>query len=228
MTGDNRRLLGHSWHANALAWTRAVREGRIESRRLATDRAILDAVLAHRPARVLDLGCGEGWLSRALAAQGLAVLGIDASRPLVEAAQRAGGEFRCLDYAGLQADPGQLGVFEAVVCNFSVFDEHLEPLLAALGELLAADGVLLIQTLHPWLVRGEEGYRDGWRCENFAAFAGEFPEPMPWYFRTLESWCGLLLRSGYRIDALREPAHPHTGEPLSLLLEARPVSSGPS
>lgn len=222
MTGDNRKQLDHSWRANASGWTRAVRESRIESRQLATDGAILDAVLAHRLIRVLDLGCGEGWLSRALVAQGLAVLGIDGSEPLVAAAQSAGGEFRCLDYAGLQADPGQLGVFEAVVCNFSLFDEHLEALLAALRELLAVDGVLLIQTLHPWLVRGEEVYRDGWRCEDFAAFAGEFPEPMPWYFRTLESWCGLLLRSGYRIEALREPAHPHTGEPLSLLLEARP------
>ncbi len=200
-----------------------VRENRIESRRLATDRAIAEAVLAGCPARVLDLGCGEGWLCRALSAQGVEVLGIDASEPLIEAAQAAGGAFRCLDYAGLQADPGQLGRFDAVVCNFSLFEERLDPLLAAVRKLLCVDGLLLIQTLHPWQAQGGEGYRDGWRREDFAAFQSEFPEPMPWYFRTLESWCELLRRSGYRIEALREPAHPDTGEPLSLLLEAKPT-----
>lgn len=220
MTGDNRKQLDHSWRANASGWTRAVRESRIESRQLATDRAIVDAVLAHRPARVLDLGCGEGWLSRALAAQGLAVLGIDASEPLVAAAQAAGGEFRCLDYAGLQADPGQLGRFDVVVCNFSLFEEELQPLLMALRDLLGSDGRLLIQTVHPWQARGDGGYSNGWRREDFAAFEGEFPEPMPWYFRTLESWCALLLGCGYRLTAVREPVHPHSGEPLSLLLEA--------
>lgn len=77
MAGDNRRQLGHSWRANALAWTRAVRESRIESRRLATDRAIIEAVLARQPERVLDLGCGEGWLCRALAGAAASVAEAD-------------------------------------------------------------------------------------------------------------------------------------------------------
>ncbi|WP_103102900.1 class I SAM-dependent methyltransferase [Pseudomonas sp. LFM046] len=222
MTGDNRKQLDHSWHANAEGWTRAVRENLIESRQLATNGAIRDAVLAHCPQRVLDLGCGEGWLCRVLAERGVAVLGVDASEPLIEAAREADGDFLCLNYAQLQADPARLGRFDAVVCNFSLFEEQLEPLLATVRELLGHRGVLLIQTVHPWQARGAEGYRDGWRREDFAAFQGAFPEAMPWYFRTLESWCALLSRSGYRIEALREPAHPDSGEPLSLLLEVRP------
>ncbi|MNQ53832.1 hypothetical protein D3C85_678820 [compost metagenome] len=54
MAGDNRKQPGHSWRANALAWTQAVRESRIESRRLATELAIVEAVLARQPVRVLD------------------------------------------------------------------------------------------------------------------------------------------------------------------------------
>ncbi|AOE84231.1 hypothetical protein [Pseudomonas sp. TCU-HL1] len=46
MTGDNRKQLDRSWRANALGWTRAVRESRIENRQLATDRAILEALPA--------------------------------------------------------------------------------------------------------------------------------------------------------------------------------------
>jgi 2-polyprenyl-3-methyl-5-hydroxy-6-metoxy-1,4-benzoquinol methylase len=54
-----------SWHANAQPWVSAVRSGQIASRQLATDAAIIDAVLSQSPALVLDIGCGEGWLARA-------------------------------------------------------------------------------------------------------------------------------------------------------------------
>jgi len=56
-----------SWRNNAHAWTSAVREQRIDSRALVTDRAIVEAVLARAPRSVLDIGCGEGWLARRLA-----------------------------------------------------------------------------------------------------------------------------------------------------------------
>ena len=60
------------WHDSAAPWSRAVREGRIASRRRVTDAAVLAAIHARAPRSVIDLGCGEGWLSRALAGQGIA------------------------------------------------------------------------------------------------------------------------------------------------------------
>jgi len=44
-----------SWHKNAAPWTAAVRESQIESRKLVTDRAIVDAVLSRSPATALDI-----------------------------------------------------------------------------------------------------------------------------------------------------------------------------
>jgi 2-polyprenyl-3-methyl-5-hydroxy-6-metoxy-1,4-benzoquinol methylase len=221
---DRTAALAESWAANAGAWTDAVREGRIESRRLVTDAAILDALLERRPGRVLDVGCGEGWLARALAERGIAVVGIDASPALVQAARAAGGgEFHVRAYAELAADPSLAGgPYDAVACNFALLDENVLPLLAALRESLAPRGALVIQTVHPWTAAGEGAYADGWRTETFDAFGGAFERPMPWYFRTLGSWVALLRDAGLQIITLREPLHPRTGRPASLLMVAEP------
>lgn len=64
-------LILASWQINADPWITAVREEQIESRRLITDRAMLMAIDARRPRRLLDLGCGEGWLCRAVHGWGI-------------------------------------------------------------------------------------------------------------------------------------------------------------
>lgn len=221
---DHDARIRQSWQANADAWTRAVREQRIESRRLVTDAAILGAVGEGPARRVLDIGCGEGWLCRALREKGCECVGVDASAPLIEAAQAVGGgRFEALDYAALIESGSSLGQFDVLVCNFALLGESIAPLLGALRERLSPGGRLLIQTVHPWAACGDEPYEDGWRLETFAAFGGDFSSPMPWFFRTLESWLALLTASGWRLRQLREPRHPGTGQPCSLLLELQPL-----
>lgn len=200
---SERDQLRRSWVANASAWTEAVREQRIESRRLVTDAAIVQAVLDQHPRTVLDLGCGEGWLTRALAAHGLEVTGIDASEPLIEAARaKGGGTFLVGDYSDVE------GTFDVVVANFALLDDRIP----------SVQGTLVIQTVHPAFAGGD--YKDGWRTETFNAFPGQWPESMPWYFRTLESWTRALRSAGYTIDELREPVHPEKGIPASLIVIA--------
>ena len=210
--------LRYSWQANADAWTRAVREQRIESRCAGTDAAIVDAVLAGGARRVLDLGCGEGWLARALAAQGLDVVGVDASATLVDAARGLGGaRFECASYADLAADPAAFGVFDAVACNFALLDADLHTPLRAAHACLQPRGRLFVQTLHPLTV--DAPYADGWRVEHFAGLDG-FGEPMPWYFHTLSGWFDALHAAGFVVDGLHEPPDPVSGRSLSLLLRA--------
>ena len=210
MPGE-RDQLRRSWDANALSWTDVVRNESIESRRLVTNAAILDAVRDCGGRRVLDLGCGEGWLARALAAHGHEVTGIDASAALIENARAfGGGEFLLMDYDHLSLSAH----FDTIVANFSLLDDRTEELLRALRPL--TDGHLVIQTVHP-LFAGDASYADGWRTETFSALPGEWREPMPWYFRTLGSWIRVITESGYRIVEIREPLHPGKGVPASII-----------
>ena len=227
--GDDRgEAITASWVANADAWTAAVREHRIASRTAGTDRAIVETVLRHRPGRLLDVGCGEGWLARALAPHGYAVVGIDASAPLIARARELGGaEFRVLSYEALTRDPRLAGgPYDVAVLNFALLGAPVAPLLAAVASRLAARGVLLIQTVHPWTAAGDQPYADGWRLETFDAFGEAFPAPMPWYFRTLASWLAELTSAGLVVDRLEEPLHLQTGRPLSLVLTCRPEGTG--
>ncbi len=209
------------WHASAEPWTRAVRGQAIASRRLVTDAAIVDAVLACRPRSVIDLGCGEGWLVRALAGQGIDVLGIDAVPALVEAARAAGdGRFIAMDYAEV-ANGALHERADVVACNFSLLGgASVDALLHAVPSLLEAGGVLVVQTLHPISACGDRPCADGWREGSWAGCGDGFGKAAPWYFRTLAGWLDALARAGLQLVRMREPLHPHTAEPASLILVA--------
>lgn len=208
----------HSWYQNAKAWTVAVREEQIASRKLVTNRAIVDAVLSRTPQRVLDIGCGEGWLAHTLAAQGMEVLGVDGVPELIEQARAAGtSQFDVLTYEEIAA--GQLKAkFDLAVANFSLIgQESVASLLQAVPTLLTHEGTFVVQTIHPVIGCGGQPYQDGWRAGSWAGFSSDFADPAPWYFRTIASWIRLFVASGLRLVELREPLHPETGQPASII-----------
>ena len=210
-----------SWRKNASPWTTAVRENQIASRALVTNKAIVDAVLSRSPRTVLDIGCGEGWLARALAEHGVSAVGVDVVPALIEQARKAGGgEFRIQSYADIAA--GRLDVsVDLVVANFSLIGkESVEGVIRRAPSLLNSRGSLVIQTLHPVASCGDESYADGWRKGSWAGFSEEFSDPAPWYFRTMQTWENLLTDSGFRIVDTREPLHPETGKPASVIFIA--------
>jgi 2-polyprenyl-3-methyl-5-hydroxy-6-metoxy-1,4-benzoquinol methylase len=210
-----------SWHTNAEAWTDAVREGSIESRRLVTNQAIIDAVLARAPRTALDIGCGEGWLVRALDERGVQMTGVDVVPELIERATRAGGgDFRVLSYESIAA--GELDAqVDVAIANFSLIGkESVDGLVASVSRLLVPRGALIIQTLHPRVATGELSYVDGWRHGSWAGFSDAFTDPAPWYFRTTETWVRLITDSGLRLLDTREPLYPMSNKPASIVFVA--------
>jgi SAM-dependent methyltransferase len=219
---EEARILA-SWHSNAAPWTNAVRRGQIESRRLVTNAAIVGAVLDCSPRSVLDIGCGEGWLARELDSHGIGVTGIDAVPALVEQAQAAGGgTFRVASYEDVAAGRFKVST-DVAVCNFSLLgDESVGGLFRAVGAMLDEGGAFIVQTLHPVAACGDLPYQDGWRRGSWDGCGTDFTDPAPWYFRTLETWTDLFRQSGLRLRETREPMHPVTGRPASVIFIAEP------
>jgi len=219
---DRTKAIAISWDKNAANWTRAVRGALIPSRKAGTDDAIVKAIVARKPPRMLDVGCGEGWLIRRVRQlTRCAAVGIDGSALLIGEAKQAdpNSQYETMSYAELTSDSSSLGDdFDVVVFNYSLFDEDAAQLLASVRPLLAIDGVAIIQTLHPWSLPAGEAYADGWQTEDFAAFGNQNWEPMPWYFRTLESWHRVVRDAGLTLIDLKEPAAEAGGLPLSLLM----------
>jgi 2-polyprenyl-3-methyl-5-hydroxy-6-metoxy-1,4-benzoquinol methylase len=218
MDGPSENLLT-SWSTNAASWTDAIRSRRIASRRDVTDASIVEAVLRQSPRRLLDVGCGEGWLCRALSGQVADIVGIDGSPELVARAEEKGGaSFQCIDYAHLIATPDEVGEdFDAIVCNFALLDDRTGALLSALSQIAAPGAQLVIQTLHPLHV--SPPYADGWRVERFEGFGDGGWAEMPWFFHTLSTWIALI-STDWRLIALEEPRATPDALPASLLLVA--------
>ena len=206
-----------SWSRNSDPWITAVRGREIASRALVTDAAIVEAVRARSPRTGLDLGCGEGWLVRALA--GVDMVGVDAIDALVGAAREAGGgDFRVMSYEQIAAGELQLAV-DVAICNFSLIgNEAVSGLFRAAPTYLRPGGSLIVQTVHPSASCGDAPYADGWREGSWAGFNSDFTDAPPWYFRTLASWIALFTEHGLRLTEVREPIHPETGKPASLIL----------
>ena len=212
-----------SWHTNARPWAKAVQNDEIESRALVTNQAVIQAISDLKPQRVLDVGCGEGWLARTLAGLGMEVLGVDVVPKLIEEAQRlGGGQFQVCSYEAIAKGGLQSGLLDIAICNFSLIgEEAVAYLLRALPRHLKTHGTLVIQTLHPVAACGDQPYVDGWRSGSCAGSGPEFTDPAPWYFRTIESWIQLIRESGFEIVECREPVHPTTGKPKPIIFISR-------
>ena len=172
-------------------------------------------------ARVLDVGCGEGQLSRRAASRGASmVVGIDPTAGQLAAARQRGGG---VAYARSTAEalPIREGTFDAVVICLTL--EHLDPFEPAVEEVarvLAPGGRFLCFLNHPLLQAPGSGWVDDhileeqyWRVGPYLPDDAAMEEVapgvrLPFMHRPLSRYINVMSDCGLLVEHMAEPPPP--------------------
>ena len=150
-------------------------------------------LLAPKPGeRILDLGCGDGALTKKLADMGVLVVGVDSSSEQIAVAQRLGLDARVVDGENLHLPPA----FDAVFSNAALhWMKKPDAVIAGVWRALKPGGRFVGEM-------GGAGNVAACRAALTAAVArrGIDPAPLnPWYFPTAEEYAGKLGAAGFTV-----------------------------
>lgn len=151
----------------------------------------LEQLLAARPRRVLEVGCGRGELAERIAAAGIDVVALDQSERMVELTRARGVDARVGD---VQALPFGEGEFDAAVANFMLYHvPDLDGALAELARVLRPGGTLVAAT------NGYDQLREMWELVG-----RDLGERRHLFMR--ETGAGLLAQHFARVRTIDLPA----------------------
>jgi SAM-dependent methyltransferase len=144
MTGSSLRAAWDAEARNWIAWAR-----RPDDSYWLFHRDAFLAGLPEPPARVVDVGCGEGRLPRDLQRLGYSVIGIDGSPTLVAAARQADpeGDYRVADVSKLPLEDACADLVTAFMSLHDVDD--LDAALLEAARILIPGGHLRTAIVHP-------------------------------------------------------------------------------
>jgi SAM-dependent methyltransferase len=197
--------------------------------------ALLELVGSVEDDRVLDLACGHGVVTRALARRGASVVGLDLSGGLLERARtlEAGAPLGVSYVQASATDATALAGerFDVVVSNYGLSDiDDLDGACATVAHFLEPGGRFVFSILHPCFAGDEQGsgawpsdgtyYDEGWWRAGGAL--STLRREVGANHRMVSTYVNALVRHGLNIDAMVEPSEPAwtAGRPLAA---AQPV-----
>ena len=211
-----------SWEANADFWIEIIRQRRDRYRTELTDAAVLAAIGDCTGLDVLDVGCGEGYLTRELARRGAQhVHGIDKSAALIKAAQDTATPGTAFDEGDVTELSSGDESRDLIVANHLLNDlpDITSPILE-FARVLRPGGRLVALMLHPCfygdraettplqdLPAVESYFRQRAVTQTFEVDGLTSPLPSTSWVRPLEAYTGALVGAGLYIASLSEP-HP--------------------
>lgn len=171
--------------------------------------------------RILDLGCGEGGYSRALAHKGAIVTAADCSEVFVEYGKnKAKEEGVSIEYCVVNANSLN-GIkdnyYDIVLCSMMLMDvEDLEGTLGEIHRVLKENGKVFISILHPCFKAKETSWM--LNNENIEVLISDYHNPKEWIgeikgmnapilyrHRTLSGYVKAFVKSGFKITDMNEP-----------------------
>jgi ubiquinone/menaquinone biosynthesis C-methylase UbiE len=171
---------------------------------------------------VLDLGCGDGQIARALAENGAEVLGVDPTQLHIDiATQRGGGPQYVL--GGATDIPAPDNSFDAVVaCLVFEHIDQLEEAMAEVARVLKPGGQFSFFLNHPLLQTPGSGWIDDhiidppeqyWRIGPYLVETETIEEVEKDVFirfvhRPLSRYINALIANGLSIERMVEPSPP--------------------
>ncbi|PCJ98253.1 MAG: methyltransferase type 11 [Flavobacteriaceae bacterium] len=196
-----------SWNQNAQEWIDILASDKIGSRTY-TNKAILSVLAALPGVKILDMGCGEGWLCRAITQINKKAVGIDGTVDLLAHAQKKGMEpYYNINYAAIcEGTAIPEAPFDICTFNFSIYQKDgLIALLKKIKLSLNPKGQIVIQTLHPYfLIENSYSYESQWMEDAWKGLPGNFVNGHKWYARTFEDWATVFSRAKVSITQVKE------------------------
>ncbi|MEC0342396.1 MULTISPECIES: class I SAM-dependent methyltransferase [Bacillus] len=183
--------------------------------------AIFSLIDSVKNKKVLDAGCGEGYLSRMLAKSGASVTAVDYLPRMIEIAMDRTPHDLSIHYRQGNCEDLHFledNSFELIVSNMVIQDlADYEQAFQEMHRLLAAGGCFIFSILHPCFVTPESGWEkthDGkklhWNVDQYF-YEGVYEqklgdqENMLFFHRTLTSYINTINKTGFHIESVLEP-----------------------
>ncbi len=141
---------GTSWEKSADWYDKIIGERGSDLYQAVVIPAALDLLRPIKGERILDLGCGQGVFSRAIAESGASVTGVDASRTLITTARKYPSKtpIRYLDRDAAEIrDLGPVDGISAILCIQNM--EHLAKVCQSAAHILRPGGRMVWVLNHP-------------------------------------------------------------------------------
>ncbi|MGY5852978.1 MAG: methyltransferase domain-containing protein [Candidatus Thorarchaeota archaeon] len=223
------------WEANAQSFTTLISNQGTPHHREILNPCVEQLIGNVEGKKLLDAGCGEGYLSRYYSKKGAIVTGIDISNKLIEKCieitknEGINSDFKVGDICNLTGI--SKSEYDLVLCNLVLLNiPCLNDALKEFHRVLRDDGELVFSIVHPafnfygpgqWEM-GEKSpetkRREGlfFKVDNYfdekeyqrywrTREGTRFPQPISFFHRTLSSYFDSLHKSGFTLVNFQEP-----------------------
>jgi 2-polyprenyl-3-methyl-5-hydroxy-6-metoxy-1,4-benzoquinol methylase len=199
------------WQKNAGFWIKIIREKLDPYRLEITNKAVLELLKSKKALKILDAGCGDGYLSRILAKSGHQVFGVDFSPILIKAAKTLERK-NPLKIRYFTRDIRKTGLtssyFDAVLSHQTI-NEISDPGKAfdEFFRILKKKGRLICLFLHPCFQINPKEYFQKAKIKKSHYLVSGIKSPSPYFYLhlPLSEWIRLLAKSGFFIKNIKEP-----------------------